>query len=298
MQVFKAYFLVARYSRRTIFLSFGVFILAFILTIAGAARQANESFGFSRVPIVVINQDEGGTISQALETYLARENELVDLPFQKEGLHDALFHRRIGYVVIIPKGFSNSFLKGLNPKLQKAVIPNSPPSHHIDLQINGFLNTVNLQLAKGETDFLSKTFDNLDSQIKVTLRPFANDELNSFTEVYFRFLAYPLLALIISGISGTMLAFNRGDLDQRNLASPISRRERNLQLLAGHSVYALGCWLFFITLGLFLFKDVSAWYFLNSLVFTVVCVSLGFLLGDNTKSYDLQSGVIQIVSLS
>src|SRR5699024_10674943 len=127
---------------------------------------------------------------------------------------------------------------------------------------------------------------------------------NPVINFYFRNLAYPLLALIISGISATMLAFNRPDLHKRNLATPLPLKKRNFQLLAGHGVYALGCLLIFILLSIIFYgpellnSGLINLYALNSLAFTLVCISLGFLLGDNTKNYNAQAGAVQIISWS
>src|SRR5699024_4309458 len=86
--------------------------------------------------------------------------------------------------------------------------------------------------------------------------------------------------------------------------TPLPLKKRNLQLLAGHGVYALGCWLIFILLSIIFYgpellnSGLINLYALNSLAFTLVCISLGFLLGDNTKNYNAQAGAVQIISWS
>ena len=44
------------------------------------------------------------------------------------------------------------------------------------------------------------------------------------------------------GVSSIMMAFNKPDLRRRSLCAPIPARNSNLQLAAGHTIFALGCW--------------------------------------------------------
>lgn len=307
MPVFKAYFMVARYSKRTILLSLGIFAFSFIFTMTNALKQEAQLFEFSRTPIAVVNLDEEGILAHGLENYLRETSNVVTLPHTRESLQDALFYRRVEYVAIIEKGFSEAFMHGLDPVIHKVTAPGSTSSHYVDLQINRFLNTIKLfsETSNGQSqeEVVAKANHILTSESKIRLNYLEHPEdPDPMINFYFRNLAYPLSALIISGISATMLAFNRPNLYMRNLATPLPRKRRNLQLLAGHGVYAFGCWFIFISLSIIYYGPellklgLIHLYALNSLAFTFVCISLGFLLGDNTKSYNSQAGAVQIIS--
>ncbi len=308
MQVFRIYFKIMRSSK--FYIAISVFVFMTISVIFSFLGQSAEPTVFEgvKIPIAFINQDANTPLSQGLKTYLEESGCVVFEEDNEEALQDALFYRRIRYVAILPVGFSASFMKGENPTIQKVLVPNSAEGNYVDMAINKFLNTARFRIdygqGKGEEEIVQATLDDLTLQTRVTLQ--ASDGLSTTEPAYsyyFKNCAYGLLAMIISGVSAVMIAFNDRDLYLRNLCGPLSKRKTNWQLFMGHGVYSLGCWLFLMLVGLVLhgqelFGSGRLWiYLLNTFVFTMACSSIAFAVGGTVKTYNGLAGAMNVISL-
>jgi ABC-type multidrug transport system permease subunit len=117
----------------------------------------------------------------------------------------------------------------------------------------------------------------------------------------FNYSAYVLISLLILGVSSFMLVFNQPDLRKRNLCSPVSLRKQNSQVLLGNLVYATVCWVLMMLLNLSLFGGAifveQVYLFaLNAFVFTIVSLSMGFLVGNVTRSRVVQSAISNVTT--
>ncbi len=307
MQVFKAYFKIMRASRHILIINLNVFLAISILFSLMAPKSDIEAFEPTLLPLGIINRD-GDALSLALQSHLGRVAQIVDLPDEREALQDALFYRRVEYIAIIPPGYSRQFMEGQEALIQKLIVPNSASSHYGDLEINKFLNMAAMYLSldrQSSQQRLAKlTEAALSSQTKVLTETFgAAADPDPYYGYYFRYCAYALLAIIISGISAVMISFNEPDLQLRNLCAPLAKRKMNLQLLAGHAVFALGCWSLLLAASLLLYgrnligTGLIGLYAANTLVFAAVCVSIAFIVGDTVKTYSALAGSVQVIAL-
>ncbi len=324
MQVFKAYFKVMRSSTVSLAINLGVFLgLAVFLSVM-APSTAVVDFEPTKTSVAVINRDSDAEIAQGLVDYLARTSQLVQYPDDEEKLQDALFYRKVEYIAIIPAGFSDAFMSGEDCTIQKVIVPDSSSSYYVDMSINKFLNTARLYRAyagggeeggnggngeNGENGFQARlvaaAMANLAVETPVTMK--SSRSLNSERpgySYYYAYCGYALLAMVMTGVSSIMMAFNETDLYLRNLCSPLPRRNMSLQLAAGHSVFALGCWAILVLGSLILHGNtilssgLLGLYFLNTLAFAAVCTSIGFLVGSLVKSCGAQSGAIHVIAMS
>ncbi|HHX10493.1 MAG TPA: ABC transporter permease [Firmicutes bacterium] len=309
MQVFKAYFKVMRGCAMPLVINLSVFVGLAVLFASVAPDALPDGFDPVKSPVAVINRDGDGEIAQGLVDYLSQVCRLVQYPDDVDKLQDALFHRMVEYIAIIPEGFSNAFMSGEECAIQKVIVPNSTSSHYVDMSINKFLNTVNLyrQYVKpvSPAGLIAAVIDDLSVDVPVTLetgRGMSEDDRPGHS-YYYRYCAYGLLAMVTMGISSIMMAFNRPDLLLRNWASPLPRRSISVQLALGHGVFALGCWAILMLLGLVLHgralisSGVAGLYALNTLVFAAVCTAIGFVVGNSVKSTGAQAGAVNIIAL-
>ena len=101
MQVFKAFFKILNKNKTAMIVYMVIYLaLTFVLSSNG---QKNDTSDFSKVcmEIGVENQDNG-KLGEALVAYLEKENEIKDIPKEREDLLDAMYYRDIQYVLIIP----------------------------------------------------------------------------------------------------------------------------------------------------------------------------------------------------
>lgn len=308
MQVFRAYFKVMRSVKVSLLLNMGIF-MALAVLFSGMEPKTNETmFEPTKTPIAIINRDANNPLAQGLEEFLSQVGQRVVLPDDKEALQDALFYRRVQYIAIIPEGFSEAFLKADNPQVQKVTVPGSTSSYHMDMNIDKFLNTIRFHHIYSEENsqvqLVALAMDDLRTETRVDIKQFGGSgELEPGYSYFFRYCAYALLAMVVSGISSIMIAFNRQDLFMRNRCAPLPQRKVNMQLLAGHGTFAFVCWALLMIQSFVLYggsligSGLVGFYSLNTLAFTLVCVSIGFLVGDTTKNHSMQAGVVQVIAL-
>lgn len=324
MQVFRAYFKVLRAYAGSIAIYMAVFIGISTLIWRASPRSVVTEFFETKTPVAVINRDGDAPLAQGLADYIADNFTVVPYPDDPEKLQDALFYRKVHYVVIIPEGFSAEFMAaGANdePVIQKVVLPDSMSSHYVDMRIDKFLNAAGIYRDFGSPSRLTETAEDRQAQIvaavredlraetPVILRVAGNAGENSVQEsdeayaTYCAYSSYALLAMVILGISSAMLAFNRRDLRLRNLCTPMPKRSLEARLAVGHCLFALGCWAILALVGIALngtevFGSGRGWlYLLNCLAFTAVATSIGFAAGHFAKTSSAQSGVVNVVAL-
>ncbi|HHU75856.1 MAG TPA: ABC transporter permease, partial [Firmicutes bacterium] len=289
MAVFKAYFKVMRGSALILAVNLFIFMGLALLFSFVAPGVACQEFEPARTPLAVIDRD-GEPLARGLVDYLATNFKLVPRADDEEELQDALFYRKVEYIAIIPPGFSASFMKDGDGVIRKIVVPDSTSSRYVDLAIDRFLNTVRLHRVYGREKstghLVAAAREDLAYDTPVTIGSSGGAVgYGQGYYYYFNYCAYALLAMIITGISSIMLAFNKIDLYRRNLAAPLSRRSLNLQIAAGHAVFALGCWALLLISAFalhgksLLSSGLVGLYSLNTLAFALVSAAIGFLAG-------------------
>ena len=307
MQVFRAYFKVMRASAGAIAIYVAIFLGLSVAFSFAEGPQETGDFAQTRTPIAVICRDGDAPLAQGLTDYLADTSRVVPYPDDPEKLQDALFFRNVEYIAIIPAGFSADFLSGLDCAVQKVTVPGSISSRYVDMRINKYLRTARLRHQYGgdqsQEELAVAVRADLAQETPVTVLPSstANGSERGFV-FYYRYFAYAVLATIMMGVSSIMMAFNKPDLARRNLCAPIPARSRSVQLAAGHTIFALGCWsvlvLFsFVLYGRSLLSSGLVWlYCLNTLAFTIVSASIGFLVGSSVKSVGAQAGAVNVIA--
>ena len=309
MQVFKAYFKVMRGSAVSIAINLGVFIGLAVMFSFIAPETMGRAFEAVKAPVAVVNRDREGALAQGIAESLSQTHRVVDYPDDPEKLQDALFYRNVEYIVIIPEGFSERFMSESRSVIQKVVVPGSTSSHYVDMSIDRFLNTARLHRRLGgiddQAELVAATMADLtpDIPVSVILADEVGQEERPGYAYYFAYCAYALLAMVMTGVSSVMMAFNRPDIHLRNACGPLPKRRMSLELAAGHGLFALGCWVLLMLIALILHgKNLAPWqlaalYFLNTLVFAAVCVGLGLLIGKFVKGEGSQAGAVNVIAL-
>jgi ABC-2 type transport system permease protein len=103
---------------------FAVFVMvSTIVTIMSAPSEPGE-YGNTRVRMAFFSQEDT-PLAEGLKGALARQAYFVDTPDEREKLQEALFYRRVHYILRIPEGFTNAFLQGRPAALERTSIPGS-----------------------------------------------------------------------------------------------------------------------------------------------------------------------------
>lgn len=307
MPVFKAYFRVFLKVLPSLFIYVGIFIAISVIATTVSQDTFSGDFEQTDVSIAVIDREGGSPLVEGMKAYLGKTNTFVEIEDDPEALQDALFFRKVEYILIVPEGYTDSFLSGGMMKLDKLTVPDSMNAAYLDLAVDRYWNTARLFLAGGQTApdaIAAGVAGSLEVHTDVTMTGVQTQAPESNGMVlYYNYMAYILLAVIVLSISTILMAFNHSDIRRRNQCAPVPLRSVNAQLVLGNALVALMIWGLLVVCSLVVVGGRSenggqiTLFILNSLVFTVVCVSIGFLSGMFIRNTNVQSAVANVISL-
>lgn len=307
MQVYKAFFKIVLKNISQIMIYIVVFVTLAVLLSNTNAQATNTNFTETKVNIAFINHDNHSKIVEGLKDFLSKSTNIVNIPDDTQRLQDALFFRKVEYIVKVPKGFTEGLLNGKQIKLEKTTIPNSASGIYIDSIINKYLNTAKIYTSYmenlSEEQLINYINHDLSQNIEVKLNNSVEETSISEGRAYFfNYMAYSLYAVLILGVSSVMMVFNNEDIKRRNLSSPIKLKNMNFQMILGNITFAILVWfiLIFASLvmyGKYMFTAKGLLLLLNSFVFTFAVLSISYLIGNVIKSKGAMSAAANVVAL-
>lgn len=308
MQVYKAYFKIIKKNIGQLSIYLIIFLLFAIIFGKVSTSPKDTDFESTKVNISIINKDENSKLISGLRDYLKENANIVDVGTSKEDLQDALFFREAEYIITIPKGFTKEILKGNKDiNIEKTVIPNSTSEIYMDNLINRYLNTVKMYTSTIDNISQAKLVSNVNKDLShttdVKIKTYDNDYSNNASCAnYYNFFAYSMFAILILGISLVMISFNNKDLKRRNLASSLSMKNMNIQMVFANITYALVVWFVMIIASFIMFKNYmftinGLLSLLNSFVFTLAALSISILISNLVTSRNALSAVVNVIAL-
>ncbi|SHI71633.1 ABC transporter permease [Thermoclostridium caenicola] len=308
MPVFRAYRRIIKKNLSQLLIYLAVFIgLAASLLSSGAATPADTVFSDAKVKLAFVDEADSSILTEGLKAYLERYANMVDVKHDRTSLQDALFFEDVDYILRIPSGFTEDFMAGRPIELEKTSRPASFSSVYLDMNINKFLNTARFYLANipgiSQQELVAQVIDDLSVETAVEIRSKVEDiNVGDNITSFFNYMSYVLLSLLILGIGTFMMVFNQKDLRSRTLCSSVPLRQQNMQILWGNLIYAVVCWMVMMILGFVMYgrtmlaKPVMLMA-LNAFVFTLVALSISFMVGSTLNSRNALSAVTNVVSL-
>ena len=308
MQVYKAYFKIIKKNIGQLSIYLIIFLLFAIIFGKVSTSTKDTDFESTKVNISIINKDENSKLISGLRDYLKENANIVDVGTSKEDLQDALFFREAEYIITIPKGFTKEILKGNKDiNIEKTVIPNSTSEIYMDNLINRYLNTVKMYTSTIDNISQAKLVSNVNKDLShttdVKIKTYDNDYSNNASCAnYYNFFAYSMFAVLILGISLVMISFNNKDLKRRNLASSLSMKNMNIQMVFANITYAVVVWFVMIIASFIMFKNYmftinGLLSLLNSFVFTLAALSISILISNLVTSRNALSAVVNVIAL-
>ncbi|MDD3269332.1 MAG: ABC transporter permease, partial [Syntrophomonadaceae bacterium] len=306
MQVYKACFKIIKQNLSAIAIYVGIFLCITVILTCFNAEQSSPGFFDTKSNIAFINDDQDTALAQGLQDFLQQNANIISIADDQESLQDALFFRKIDYIVRIPAGFSESFWKQQNNiQIEKTSVENSLSSVHLDFLINRYLKTVSLYAENvrdlSDVELLGYVKNDLAQQSKVEMKSYGQ-QADHKSAVYYTYLVYAMLGIIFVGVTSIMMVFNNPELRRRNLGSPLKPIRLNLQLLLGNLSFATIVWLIMVALGFFIngkpaYSLTNLLLCLNLLCLTFVCLSLSFLIAIFIQSKYAQQAIANVLSL-
>lgn len=296
MTVFKQYFKIVRKYLSIIVIYTAIFT-GFAIAASTSGNTAN-TFSAEKAKIAIIDQDQSA-LSQLLTDYLKEETKVVDLSNTSEA--DALFYRKVDSILTIPSGFEASI--NSSPRINVKSVPDSSASFLIEQFVNRFITTASIYQKSNFTkeEFNTHLLKDLKTEDNITF--LAKDQAKLAKVNYFyNFLNYAMLAITIAIIGMIMTSFLDSNIKRRNIISSTSYRNINVQLLLGNALFAFLIWLLnvgisFLLYGSTMTTTAGLLLMLNSFIFAICCLSIGFLLGSTIKNREAQNGIANVISL-
>jgi len=307
MQVFKAYFKIIRKHIMSIMIYLIIFVvIAMIVTTMMSGAAPSSTYSESKGDMVIFDRDNT-ELSKGLRDYLSENAVLVDIPDDTQELEDALFYEKVDCVLRIPQGFTASLLNGQgNAALEKTARPGTTGSVYVGFLIERYLQMAELYVKNApglaEAEIVANVAKDLKNTASIDMRTYNRQTANDVIPYYFRFMAYTLLAVLLMGVTTFMMAFHEKNRYNRILCSPLKPVSINIQIALGNLTYTLAAWALMIA-AVFIFygngnvTPGTLLLCLNSLIFAMAGLSIGFLAGKFVKSPGVQAAVTNVLAL-
>lgn len=303
MTVFKNYLKVAKSFLPTILIYTLIFVGIATITSTSGANQGQD-FEASKSQIAVINHDKDTDLVKSFMTYIENNADHIDIEDSQDAMRDALFFRKVDYIMVIPKDFTTDFLNQRDVHIETMQVPDSSSATYSKTLMNKFLNTAQLYLKAGinEKDMVQHIQKDLDIHTNVQMLNQSLDGSLSNARHFYNFANYTLLAIIISVVSMVMISFNEEKIRRRNLVSSVSYQSLNRQLLLGNVISTLGIWLLYVVISFLIYRETmltnaGLLLILNSFVFVIFILIFSFFLTNLTHNREVVSMVSTVLSL-
>lgn len=304
MQVFKAYLKILRNSIPGLSIYLVIFIaLSFFLS-GGGKENTVTSFSKNKVKIAVINNDQGD-LGEGLKSYLGEIHTLVPMEDNMELLQDQLYYRNIEYILFIPINFTDKIKSGERDNLCENVkVPASYTGKYLDSQVEQYISTLVMYITAGIDDkkVLEYTKSDLVKEVSIDLL----NERISITKAddyyYFKYLPYIFVSVVIMGIAPILMAFQKKEINERNLCSSMTMRTRSIALIIGSIVTVACIFILFLLFAFLLYgKNIE---FEKLMLYTINCISflsfatgLGYLVSIFASNHNVLNMITNVCGL-
>lgn len=279
-------------------------VMLISVTLVNQTSDNVDSFEEVKPSVIIVNNDKSKNgVTNHFIKYLENHMEVKDIDIgNEEKIDDALFYRDVSLVVYIPDGFGDDLLDNKDVSVEYKISGDKGSSYGKMLVQNYFdsFNIYNNYYDDGEL------FDRLDNALNldVNVEVKSKVDTNSLSRMarFFNFLNYAILAGCVYSISMILASLKSENVRKRTIVSSYDYKKYNRIVLEACSIVIIGMWLLYMILALIIFKDLfismnGLWYVINSFVFSLCSLCIGFLIGNITQNKGAISGIVNVVSL-
>lgn len=269
-----------------------------MITFINQTSNNETSFLESKPSIAIVNEDDS-LITNDFIDYMDKHCIIKNLA--PKNIDDALFYRSINMVVYIPKDFGENLLSNNVTLEYKA--SGDEASAYTKMLIEKYIKTVLIYKDYYSDEELINHVNNLlklDANVEIKTK-LETSKLERMTR-YFNFLNYALLAGSVYCISMILASIKEEKVKKRTIISSFDYKKYDRIVLGTLSIVIFGMWLLYMLLSIILFKNTiftsnGLAYILNSFVFTIASLCIGYLIGNITQNKNAIAGIINVVAL-
>ena len=301
MTVFKTILKILNKLKGMIILYTAILVAITVLNQTSGNNMTN--FEDSKPSVLIVNKDSEDNIAKGFEDYISKHSEIKDIDTKDEDkINDAIFYRDVNYVIYIPKDFGKNLLDGKNPSLEYKSCGDEYSSY-AQMMVEKYIKTVLIYKDYySGAELISKVNKVVDKDTKVYMKTTLDtSKLSSMTQ-YFNILNYALLAGCVYCISMILASLNDETVRKRTIISSFNYKKYNRIVLLSNSIVIFAMWILYMILALILFKDLmfssnGLGYVINSFVFTICSLTIGFLIGNITQNKNAIGGIVNVIAL-
>lgn len=279
-------------------------IMLISVTLVNQTSGNVDSFEEVKPSVIIVNNDKSKNgVTNHFIKYLENHMEVKDIDIgNEEKIDDALFYRDVSLVVYIPDGFGDDLLDSKYVSVEYKISGDKGSSYG-KMLVQNYFDSFNIYNNYYDGDEL---FDRLDNALNVDVNVEVKSKVdaNSLSRMarFFNFLNYAILAGCVYSISMILASLKSENVRKRTIVSSYDYKKYNRIVLGACSIVIIGMWLLYMILALIIFKDLfismnGLWYVINSFVFSLCSLCIGFLIGNITQNKGAISGIVNVVSL-
>lgn len=279
-------------------------IMLISVTLVNQTSGNVDSFEEVKPSVIIVNNDKSkNEVTNHFIKYLENHMEVKDIDIgNEEKIDDALFYRDVSLVVYIPDGFGDDLLDSKDVSVEYKISGDKGSSYG-KMLVQNYFDSFNIYNNYYDGDEL---FDRLDNALNVDVNVEVKSKVdtNSLSRMarFFNFLNYAILAGCVYSISMILASLKSENVRKRTIVSSYDYKKYNRIVLEACSIVIIGMWILYMILALIIFKDLfismnGLWYVINSFVFSLCSLCIGFLIGNITQNKGAISGIVNVVSL-
>lgn len=279
-------------------------VMLISVTLVNQTSDNVDSFEEVKPSVIIVNNDKSKNgVTNHFIKYLENHMEVKDIDTgNEEKIDDALFYRDVSLVVYIPDGFGDDLLDSKDVSVEYKISGDKGSSYG-KMLVQNYFDSFNIYNNYYDGDEL---FDRLDNALNVDVNVEVKSKVdtNSLSRMarFFNFLNYAILAGCVYSISMILASLKSENVRKRTIVSSYDYKKYNRIVLEACSIVIIGMWLLYMILALIIFKDLfismnGLWYVINSFVFSLCSLCIGFLIGNITQNKGAISGIVNVISL-
>mgnify|MGYP000847906545 FL=1 len=307
-----------------------VFLYVTILTslsIINLSAAPVTDFVDTKPEITIINQGPADSSAKPYTKnfldYLSKNTKIINLT--ETETTDALFYQEISMVLYLPEDLESKILAGekitLNYRTSgnyTAELSKNLIQRYFELQRTEILDSKELPTKSHPSDKNSSTLpldpsknsDKIISNLNQKLNQsptvkLASKNVTSLSKIaaFFNFASYTIMAIILYVTCFINASFNKSPIKKRTMASSLTLKKYNLNLLLANSIFAFAVFILLIILSFFvlgniIFTPFFLFQILNTLLYSLAALTLAELVSTFNLSKDAVSGAVNLLSLA
>lgn len=285
MTVFSTFMKVTKKYIGTIIMYTCIFLSVALMVTKLNKQDYIESFKSTRLTVACFNHSDS-VLADKLIQYISDNHDIkTDISEDLDSIRDEIYNRHIDYVLIIPEDF------GTEHTVSAYKLPGSFSAEFMDMSVENFIKTYLAYDAMGvdENTAYENTLKTVSLSTEVAISDKSTKTVYSAEHYYYNYMPYILIMAIVTSLAPALMSFNEHEVEKRTLCSGMTIAKRNVSLALGCVLITFGITVIyficsFVMYGSVMFTKAGALRMLNSVVYSLICLSISFFLSSFIKS--------------